>query len=140
MKIIATHQDIYRDIQAEQLWRVWADVNHRHQWDTDTEWAKLDGKFTAGSTFRFKPKGGPALRMRITEATPNRSFTDCFSLWIAKLYGIHVMEPIGAGLQVTTHIAVSGPGRWLMQKMLAENIAKTIPEQTQQAIDLARQR
>lgn len=95
-----THTTLATDVSAEQVWKVWSDINNRPQWDLDTEWAELKGEFKTGAVFHFKPKGGPKLSMTITECTANQSFTDCFKIPFARLYGIHRLEPNANGLDI----------------------------------------
>jgi hypothetical protein len=125
-------------INAQQVWTIWSDIDKRHTWDSDTEWAKIEGEFKAGNTFLFKPKGGPKLKMTITEATPNKSFTDCFKLPLARLYGVHEIEEIREGVRLTTTMIVKGPLYWLWQKLLAEKIVATLPNQTDLLIEAAK--
>jgi len=103
----------------------------------DTEWAELNEPFEAGAVFRFKPKGGPKLSMRITECVPNQSFTDCFKIPFARLYGIHQMELTNEGLKIITSIKVEGLLGWLLRKIIAEKVAAEVPEQTAMLIKLA---
>ena len=65
-----THSMTVTAVTAEQIWSVWVDINHRHLWDLDIEWARIMGEFEQGAVFHFKPKGGPKLAMTITECVP----------------------------------------------------------------------
>lgn len=133
-----SYSKIVTDVTPQQIWAVWSDIDRRSEWDTDTEWAKIEGEFKAGNTFLFKPKGGPKLKMLITEATPNKSFTDCFKLPLARLYGIHEIESVPGGLCIKTTMMVKGPLAWLWQKLLVDKIVATVPEQTELLVQVAR--
>ena len=37
----------------------WADMASWSEWNSDTEWVRLDGDFVEGATGALKPKGGP---------------------------------------------------------------------------------
>ena len=124
-------------IEPHHVWAIWSDIPNRPAWDIDTEWAKISGSFEKGARFRFKPKGGPALSMTITECIPNKVFTDCFSIPFARLYGIHEMELIPEGLRLTTTIKIEGCLGWIMSKILGEKIVAELPEQTDALIKLA---
>ena len=134
---IKTHSITAPGIEPHQIWKIWSDINNRPQWDLDTEWAELNGPFEVGAVFRFKPKGGPKLSMSITECVPNQSFTDCFKMPFARLYGIHKMELTMAGLKITTSIKVEGLLGWFLRKIIAEKVAAEVPEQTAMLITLA---
>lgn len=132
-----THSTTAPGIEPYQIWKIWSDINNRHQWDLDLEWAELKGPFEADAVFRFKPKGGPRLSMKITECIPNQSFTDCYKIPFARLLGIHKMEPTKEGLKITTTIKVEGPLGWFLRKIIAEKVAAEVPEQTAMLIQLA---
>lgn len=134
---IKTYSITVPAIEPRQIWKIWSDINNRPQWDLDTEWAELNGPFEVGAVFRFKPKGGPKLSMRITECVPNQSFTDCFKIPFARLYGIHQMESTKEGLKIITSIKVEGLLGWLLRKIVAEKVAAEVPEQTAMLIKLA---
>ena len=131
------HSTIVMGLEPEQIWQVWADINNRPLWDLDTEWAELKGPFQQGAVFRFKPKGGPKLSMKITECVPNQCFTDCFKIPFARLYGIHKMEKTKEGLCLSTAIKVEGMLGWLLRKVVAEKVFAEVPEQMEMLIKIA---
>ena len=134
---IKTHSLTSTLVEPQQIWKVWSDINNRPQWDLDTEWAELKGPFEKGAVFRFKPKGGPKLSMTIIECVPNESFTDCFKIPFARLYGSHRMEKTLEGLKITTSIKVEGLLGWFLRKLVAEKVAAEVPEQTAMLLKLA---
>lgn len=139
MKYSQSYAKTFKDVTPQQIWAIWSDINKRHIWDDDTEWAKLEGKFEVGNSFWFKPKGGPKLRMYITECTPNRSFTDTFNLPFAKLQGIHELKESAEGLIITTTMQTTGVLRWLWQRLLTNKIIATLPQQTELLVQAAKQ-
>lgn len=120
------------------IWNIWSDMSRRSDWDTDTEWAKLNGAFVEGAVFTFKPKDGPKLSMKITQCTINKSFTDCFKIPFARMYGIHRMTEGNQGINIITTIKVEGLFAWLLKKIVAEKVAADIPAQTEALIKIAR--
>lgn len=138
MRFINCYSRTTTDVSEQQIWAIWSDINKRHIWDSDTEWAKIDGEFAEGNCFQFKIKGGPKLKMEITECTPNHSFTDCFKMPLAKLYGIHELFYTDSGLEIKTTILVQGPLAFLWQKIIGNNVVKSLPEQTELLIEAAR--
>ncbi len=61
---------IETDASAEAVWAVWSDWRKWPEWDAAIEWIEGEGPFAAGATGRMKPKGGPAMRTVMLEATP----------------------------------------------------------------------
>jgi len=134
---IKTHTALAPGLKPYQVWAIWSDINNRHLWDLDTEWAELKGPFVKGAIFRFKPKGGPKFSMQITDCVPNKLFTDCFKIPFAKLYSIHQMEETPQGLRISTSIKIVGLLGGLLRKMIGEKIVAEVPAQTQALIKLA---
>lgn len=134
---IKTHKTIAKNVTKAQIWAIWSDINSRHLWDLDTEWARLDGPFQTGAVFRFKPKGGPRLSMTITECTPNVSFTDCFKAPLCRLYGSHSMRETQEGLEIIVSMKTTGVLGFLLRKIIGEKVALDVPAQTQELIKLA---
>lgn len=134
---IQTHKTVAKNVTKAEIWAIWSDINARHLWDLDTEWAKLNGPFRVGAVFQFKPKGGPKLSMTITECTPLVSFTDCFKGPLCRLYGMHSMRETECGLEITTAIKIVGVLGFLLRKIIGEKVAAEVPAQTQELIKLA---
>lgn len=130
---------VVKDIEPEQVWKVWSDFSKRTQWDDDTEWVEAKGPFEKGTIFYFKPQGGSKLKMVISECIPNQVFTDSIKLFLARLSGIHAMEKTTEGLRITTTIEIVGPLWWLWKKIVGDKIVATLPHQTDLIIKLARE-
>ncbi|MDX6208499.1 MAG: hypothetical protein QOE24_890, partial [Frankiales bacterium] len=74
----------------------WADMATWPEWNTDTEWVRLDGAFAQGSTGQLKPKGGPKVKFVIARLT-DTEFVD-------------VSQLVGARLTFAHHIVATGTG------------------------------
>jgi Polyketide cyclase / dehydrase and lipid transport len=122
---------------CEQLWKLFSDVNNWISWDKGIEFAKLEGKFEKGNYFRFQPKGGPKLKLKIIEAIPNKSFTDCTTFPLAKMYGEHLFENTPNGVKVTTTMRVEGVLGFLWRKIVAQKIVDGLPIDMSEQIEAA---
>jgi hypothetical protein len=129
-----THTDRVTGLKAEQVWQVWTDVNRWHTWQTDIEYARLDGVFAPGSTFTLKPKGGPRVNIEIVTAEPNRRFTDLTRFPGARMYGDHEFVAQGDALEIRTTMRVAGPLAFVWRKLVAEGVAKGVAAQTAQLV------
>ena len=87
----------------------WADMATWPEWNSDTEWVRLDGPFTAGSTGVLKPKGGPKVKFVIATLVADREFTDVSLLAGARLTFRHLIEPLPEGGS-TVHVTVTLAG------------------------------
>jgi hypothetical protein len=54
------------------------------------------------------------------------------------MYDTHAMEETKDGLKITNTLVVTGPLKWLWIKLVAQNVADTIPEETEALITRAR--
>jgi hypothetical protein len=109
------------------LYAVWADVAHWHSWDPDTRWAQLDGAFAVGSQGKIAPQKGMAVKLRISEAMPDRSFTaECPVLGNRMIFR-HVLETASDGIVATHHVQFSGWLAGLLMKTVGADVCKGLP-------------
>lgn len=134
-----SYSTVVADVEPNQIWKIWSDISRRHQWDDDTEWAKIAGVFAEGIPFIMKVKNGPKLKMTITECIPNIKFTDTYYFPLARMDGIHEMEKRPDGLHITTTIRMTGLLQWPWRKLVAEKVVASLPHQTDLLVQLARE-
>jgi hypothetical protein len=133
-----TYSKKVKGLTAEQVWQVWTDINQWHTWQSDIEYAKLDGKFKVGSSFLLKPKGSPAVRITLIEVEQNRKFTDLTQFPGAKMYGCHEFIVHEDELEIKTTMRIEGLLSFLWRKIVAENVANGMRQQTENLIEKAR--
>jgi Polyketide cyclase / dehydrase and lipid transport len=129
-----SHTIITNAATKEQMWKLFADVNNWHTWDTGIDYAKMEGPFTAGNHFILKPKGSSSVKIQIIEAEENRKFTDFTAFPLAKMYGEHTFEETKEGLKITTTMTVKGPLGFLWRKIVAQGIVDGLPEEMPQQV------
>lgn len=108
----------------------WADMATWPQWNTDTEWVRLEGPFTQGAAGVLKPKGGPKVRFEVAVLVPGREFTDVSRLFGARLTFRHLVSPAtasGTGTRVDVTVTVSGPLARLWALALGKGIRASLP-------------
>ncbi len=132
-----SHSILTTDVTKEQMWKLFADVNNWHTWDESIEFAKLEGKFEKGSNFILKPKGGPKVKVELLETVANKSFLDVTKFPFARMYDRHTFEETPNGLKVTNTIAVKGLLSFVWIKLVAQNIANTLPVEMKRQIETA---
>lgn len=133
-----TYSKTFQDIKREDIWRIWTDVNNWPTWHGDLDYCKLDGHFAVGNHFMLKPKGISPVKIMLTEINEGNNFTDCTSFFGAKMYDTHALEETAEGLKLTNTLVVTGPLKWLWIKLVAQNVADTIPEEMESLVKLAR--
>ncbi len=112
---------------ASAFFECWADMATWPEWNSDTEWVRLDGPFEAGARGVLKPRGGPRVRFEVTALVPGREFTDVSRLAGARLTFRHLVEARpdgGCDLRVT--ITMTGPLGWLWTRMLGKGLAASL--------------
>ncbi len=135
---IRTYSKIFQGIHRENIWRIWTDINHWPTWHGDLDYCKLDGHFEVGNHFFLKPRGVRPVKIMLTEISEGYYFTDCTSFLGAKMYDTHSMEETADGLKLTNKLVVTGPLKWLWVKLVAQNVADTVPEEMESLVKLAR--
>jgi hypothetical protein len=133
-----TYSKKVKGLNAEQVWRVWTDINQWHTWQSDIEYAKLEGEFKVGNTFLLKPRGGPKVKIELIKVEPNRVFTDLTRFPLARMYGSHEFVIHGDELEIKTAMSIEGLLSFLWRKLVAEDVANGMREQTENLIQKAK--
>jgi hypothetical protein len=106
----------------------WADVATWPEWNTDTEWVRLDGPFATGSTGVLKPKGGPKVKFVIESLVADREFVDVSLLAGARLTFRHLVETSPAdGTRVQVAVTLTGPLGWFWNLVLGNGLRASLP-------------
>lgn len=128
-------------LKPEQVWAVWTDINHWHEWDSDIDYARTDEPFQKGCRFVLKPKGGPKVRLEIVECKVLESYTDLTRFPLAHMYGHHEMKVLESGnLHLKTTMRLRGPLTFLWRKLVAQNIVNALPQDTANLIRIAKEK
>lgn len=135
---IRTYSKIIKGVKQEDIWRIWTDINNWPTWHDDLDYCKLEGAFVVGQHFFLKPKGVRPVKILITEINEGHSFTDCTSFLGAKMYDTHAIVNTPKGLELTNTLVVTGPLKWLWIKLVAQNVADSIPRETEALIKRAK--
>ncbi|MBP6104596.1 MAG: polyketide cyclase [Gammaproteobacteria bacterium] len=133
-----TFSQVYPGLKKEDIWPLWTDINQWPSWHGDLDYCKLEGAFEVGNHFMLKPKGAPAVKIVLTSIDEGQSFTDCTNFWGAKMYDTHAMIETPEGLLISNTLVVSGPLQWLWIKLVAQNVANTVPQELEALVKLAR--
>jgi len=134
---VRTYSKTFQGVKKEDIWRIWTDVNNWATWHGDLDYCKLEGSFTVGNYFMLKPKGVNPVKIVLTEINEGGDFTDCTSFFGAKMFDTHSMVETAEGLMLTNKLVVTGPLKWLWIKLVAQNVADTVPEEMEALVKLA---
>ena len=109
----------------------WADMATWPEWNTDTEWVRLDGPFVRGATGVLKPKGGPKVRF-VVETLTDSDFVDVSLLRGARLTFAHHIVAVDAGSRVEVAVSLDGP----LSKFWSLVLGKGLKASLQRDLDL----
>lgn len=130
MKTCSVQATMWIHAPASAVQAVYADVANWHLWDPDTRSAHLDGPFQPGSAGRLRPRKGLAVRMRVTEVTPDAGFTVECPVLGSRMRFEHVLAPHADGVTVLHRVCFSGYlAAWLMRfvgRELEHNLPVTL--------------
>ncbi|MEW1741047.1 SRPBCC family protein [Nocardia beijingensis] len=124
MTIIATAHAI-SSAPPTAFFARWADVATWPEWNTDTEWVRLDGPFAEGATGTLRPKDGPKVRFVVARLT-DREFVDVSRLFGARLTFAHEVAVADGRTTVTVTVSIDGPLRVLWTKILGADLVKSV--------------
>ena len=100
----------------------------------------MNGPFEVGNFFMLKPKGVRAVKIEIIALKKGYEFTDCTTFFGAKMYDTHTLAETKDGLILSNKLVVTGPLKWLWIKLVAQNVAATVPDEMDALVALARSR
>lgn len=129
------------DAAPEILYRAKSDVGSWPEWDGELETVRIDGPAVEGAKFVLRPKGGPNVPMRVTEARPPSVFEDVADLPLARMRTRHAYASDGAGgTAIRIEIETTGLLAWVWDRLVARKEAAGLPESTQRFVSFARSR
>lgn len=125
----------FEGVTPEQVWQAWSDVSRYCDWHDDLDYCQLQGEFVVGNFFRLKPKGAPTFKVHITELQPYHLFVDETRFLGATMMDKHICEAMPDGVTLTSVIEVTGPLTPLWAKLVAKNVAASVPKEMQSMIN-----
>lgn len=138
MSWVKTYSKTYQGIKKEDVWKMWADINNYTQWHHDLDYCKLEGTFSVGNHFTLKPKGAPAVKIKIIKLIENEIFIDCTKFPGARMYDIHQIEETPNGICITSTVEVKGLLSFLWVKLVAKKVASAVPTEMDSLVNLVR--
>jgi hypothetical protein len=133
-----TYSKVYPGVKKEDVWSLWTDVNGWTKWHGDLDYCKLEGDFAVGNHFELKPKGAPVVKIELVEIEKGRRFSDLTRFPGAQMVDTHELEETPEGLRLTNTLVVTGWLKLLWIKLVAQNVADTVPKENEALVSLAR--
>ncbi len=136
--MVRTYTKTFENLKREDIWRLWADVNHWPAWHEGLESCTMEGPFEVGNYFMLKPKSMKAVKIKLIDMNKGFAFTDCTKFPGAQMFDAHMLEETPAGLKISNQLFVIGPLKWLWIKLVAQRVADSIPQKIEALVNLAR--
>ena len=124
MTILATATAV-STAPASEFFALWADMDTWPEWNTDTEWVRLDGPFQQGASGSLKPRGGPKVRFTVEKLTDDQ-FVDVSGLFGARLIFDHRIHTADSSTTVTVQVSITGPLRLLWTAILGKGLRRSV--------------
>jgi hypothetical protein len=109
-----------------------ADMATWPEWNTDTEWVRLDGPFAQGPTGVLKPKGGPKARFEVAVPAAGREFPDVSRLSGARLTFRHLVSSGAEGTRADVEVGLTGPlapvWNLIWNPVLGKGVTASLPD------------
>lgn len=112
---------------ASAIWARWITPDRWADWDPRVASASAESALEIGTEVRVKLRKGGTVRQNVTALEPDHKLTTEYALPGARVGHEHLVEPRGAGAEVTHRLYVVGPlaGMWsflLGRKKLREAV------------------
>ncbi|MEO7049706.1 MAG: hypothetical protein ABI091_30665 [Ferruginibacter sp.] len=128
-----------KEVTKEQIWIILTDINKWKEWDKDLEWAALEGEAKLNSIFFLKPKGGPKIKLTISQFDKANIFEDISHLPFAKMQTTHTLIQTNEGLKIQVDIKIFGLLTFLWSKIIGQKQIEGGLNQTNQLIKKAKE-
>lgn len=129
---------VYFGVRKEDIWRAWSNVNEWPKWDNELEYCDMRSDFALGTQFILKPRGGPRVKITLSEVIPHQKFTDYCHFFGATMYDDHELIEEATGLRITNTISVTGPLTFLWVHLVAKKVAASVPQNTDNLVKLVK--
>jgi hypothetical protein len=135
----SSYEQEFAGLSGQRVWEVWSDVDRWSSWQGDVEYARIDGAFTEGATIAFKPKGGPRVRVELTDVQAPARYVDVTHFPLARMIDEHELVETAEGVQIRNTVTMAGPLAFLWRKLVGEAVAKSLPDQTARLVERGRE-
>jgi len=112
---------------ADLVYARYKDVERWSDWDPDTAFSTLDGKFEVGARGRLIPSKGFGVPMELIEVIEGRSFTIVSKIPMFRMQFNHVIEPNTDSVMVTHSVKLEGLLLIFIGNRLAFQIDQGLP-------------
>jgi hypothetical protein len=110
----------------ENIWRLWTDVAHWHEWDRGLQSARLLGPFALGVEGVLVPDKCPTSKFTIVALVPGESYTFKKELPLGALYVKRYLSVREGKKWLTHQVWFTGLSKGVFAKALGKNYRKML--------------
>ena len=138
MKTVGSVSKIIEGIEAEEIFRIWSDVDNWHRFNHGIVLAKLENEFKVGNKIILKLPNDKIVKLTISEVTQNKSFTDVTNFPFAKMYGIHEIIKRDNKIEIIASVKIEGLLAFFCYIIVAKKVASKIEDDLNSLIKLVK--
>lgn len=138
MKTVGSVSKIIENIEAEEIFKIWSDVDNWHRFNHGIISAKLENEFKVGDKIILKLPNDKIVKLTISEITQNKSFTDVTNFPFAKMYGMHKIIKRDNKIEIIASVKIEGLLGFLWEKLIARKVASKIEDDLNSLIKLVK--
>ena len=112
----------------EKIFHIYSQVNQWSGWDPDTNFAFLNGDFSANTIIDLQTQSGARLKIRLLEVIENRSFVTESKLPFCTIRFEHLLQPLQNQTRVTHRILFSGILKLFFAFLLGKQMKKSLSQ------------
>ena len=115
-------------VSRERVWALWTDIEGWPSWNPGVVRAELDGPAAVGATGTVRAAGGPASKLTVLEAEPERRLVTEASERLMRLRFEHELADAADGLvRITQRVQMTGFATPLMRRTIGPRLERSIP-------------
>jgi len=122
---------------VDRIWQIWTDVAHWVDWDSELEYASLEGDLMLGASGVVKPKMGPICPFTIAEFEPKQSYTFTTRLFLCDLVERRSLSWDGTITSFTHEVSFEGLFARVFSLWLSRRFQTVLPSIMNKLKDLA---
>lgn len=113
--------------ESDRIWDIWTNVEHWPEWDSELEFASLEGDFTLYAQGRLKAKNAPVSVFCISQLEPNKSYTFTTNLPLCKLNVSRYLTTSQGVTSFTHEVSFTGLLSFLFGYLLGRKFQTVLP-------------
>jgi len=123
-------------ISAEEIWKIWTDVENWKDWVGSIEYSKIEGKFENGTFITTKAVNGLKSKFWLKDVVENKSFTIQTKLPLCTMCFTHELENNNNGLKITLGIKINGILTFVFKNIIGKSVSTGLPISVKKLIEM----